>query len=732
MAIQDFDHHSEPFGKESDYRLYYNSRPHAKALIAINEGIAAGDGFVAVTGETGSGKTTLLNFVLSRLEPGRYVAARLDARECENLPVLRLIARGFGMTATEPDETALEAKLRKFLADSRRRGRRGLLLIDEAQDLPPAAFDSLLDLSRPRDDEGQVLQTVLFGQAGLRDLLYGHDLSRYRLNVVASHHLQALNLEETRRLIDHRLRQTGSAGEKVFAEDSMKMIHLQTGGIPGRVVALCRELMERAAAMGLRRVDGSVTQQLSLKHKMDWVRDETSNEQSGADVAAALHLTTPSTPVMDEVAGPDDALPAFLARGHAEDGDGERRSYLLPITLLSVGLTIGLSALVLFAWQDRGSPESSVTVALSEAERSPEPAVIAEPKSEPVIASEVERATAPEAGVNLPARTLTQTSRPSPVTPEKPETTPEPGGEVLAAVSPKDSQGTPGFTVPAPPPVPDQALPRPDPTPDETTPILAEAASGDGAEDIQIPVREKTPSDEPGPIIEDEAEEQVAKVGSAESLAAADLQTPTTPGKTGGPEEELAASNDAPEMNDQSPSADPIDLTPWKTSDGDATAPTKGTGESQASPIASVGDKTISQPAAARPEAAIVESARLAAAATELTELTDTGPATDIRVTDLVLARRIEDREPLGVGEAFVMDDKEVYAFARVSNTGPRTEVSFRWYLNDTFVGAAEMTVGTSPGWRTWSVAPLDPGTWRVEVADQDGYVLAQRTFEVE
>jgi len=42
-----------------------------------------------------------------------------------------------------------------------------------------------------------------------------------------------------------------------------------------------------------------------------------------------------------------------------------------------------------------------------------------------------------------------------------------------------------------------------------------------------------------------------------------------------------------------------------------------------------------------------------------------------------------------------------------------------------------DLTIGTSPGWRTWSSATLKSGDWRVELVTEGGEVLAERAFTV-
>lgn len=101
-------------------------------------------------------------------------------------------------------------------------------------------------------------------------------------------------------------------------------------------------------------------------------------------------------------------------------------------------------------------------------------------------------------------------------------------------------------------------------------------------------------------------------------------------------------------------------------------------------------------------------------------------------IRDFVLTHGIYDREPVGTTESFASSDGRGYAFARISNDGTPTQVSFVWYYGDEMHASIDMNIGTSSGWRTWSSVNLRPGNWRVKLQDANGMVLAERSFSVE
>jgi hypothetical protein len=99
---------------------------------------------------------------------------------------------------------------------------------------------------------------------------------------------------------------------------------------------------------------------------------------------------------------------------------------------------------------------------------------------------------------------------------------------------------------------------------------------------------------------------------------------------------------------------------------------------------------------------------------------------------DFVLTRGVEAREPVDRAESFRTTDERAYAFLRIANDGPATDLEVVWRYEGTVHGTVELSIGSSPGWRTWSSANLKPGDWTVEIRDAEGLVLARRGFTVD
>src|SRR3546814_1463877 len=78
-----------------------------------------------------------------------------------------------------------------------RAGKRSLLIVDEAQNLPISAIEELRMLSNFRLGGQSLLQIFLLGQPEFRDLLKSPELEQLRQRVIATHHLDPRSDEHT-------------------------------------------------------------------------------------------------------------------------------------------------------------------------------------------------------------------------------------------------------------------------------------------------------------------------------------------------------------------------------------------------------------------------------------------------------------------------------------------------------------------------------------------------------
>ncbi len=231
-----------PFQLTPDPAFFFNSQVHLKAVSYLLYGLGQGEGFIVLTGEVGAGKTTLLRHLLSRLDASRYVAATIETSQLAADDLLRMVALSFGI-APVSDKALLLAAIQRFLINNHRQGRRSLLLVDEAQNLPVSALEELRMLSNFQAEGKPLMQSFLVAQPEFRLTIASSELEQLRQRVIASYHLGPMSLAETGTYIDHRLHTAGWREDPSFDDDCIPVIYRHTGGVPRRINTLMSRLL---------------------------------------------------------------------------------------------------------------------------------------------------------------------------------------------------------------------------------------------------------------------------------------------------------------------------------------------------------------------------------------------------------------------------------------------------------------------------------------------------------
>jgi general secretion pathway protein A len=233
----------KPFQLNPDPSFYFDSKQHRRAKAYLEYGLHQNEGFIVVTGEIGAGKTTIVRGLLDTLDREKVVAAQIVSTQLDADDILRMVAAAFGVRFKDMAKADLILALEAFLVEVARRGKRCLLVVDEAQNLTPRAVEELRMLSNFQFESHALLQSFLVGQPEFRSIMLSPQMEQLRQRVIAACHIGPLNETETREYITHRLACAGSKGEPQFDEGAFETIFRASGGIPRRINALCDRLL---------------------------------------------------------------------------------------------------------------------------------------------------------------------------------------------------------------------------------------------------------------------------------------------------------------------------------------------------------------------------------------------------------------------------------------------------------------------------------------------------------
>ncbi|MEK6801209.1 MAG: AAA family ATPase [Nitrospirota bacterium] len=206
-------------------------------MASLEYGILHEAGFVVLTGLPGMGKTTLLQQLLADHRDHFNIGLITNTHSGMDT-LLPWILLAFGLGGAQQDKLQAFHAFEQFLAKESLARRRVLLIVDEAQNLGANLLEELRLLSNLNQDKAPVLQIILSGQPGLRQLLQRKDLTQFAQRVMVDYSLEPFKEEDTLGYIAHRLRVAGRE-EPIFTQQATRLIHRLTGGIPRLINQLC-------------------------------------------------------------------------------------------------------------------------------------------------------------------------------------------------------------------------------------------------------------------------------------------------------------------------------------------------------------------------------------------------------------------------------------------------------------------------------------------------------------
>ena len=234
---------AKPFQLNPDPSFYFASKQHRRAKAYLEYGVSRNEGFIVITGEIGAGKTMVLRSLIEGLNGSNVITGHLVTTQLGAEDTLRMVGAAFGFRVKDVPKSELLITLEAFLISQTSKGKRCLLIVDEAQNLTPRAVEELRMLSNFQFGNQALLQSFLVGQPEFRETLQQPEMEQFRQRVAATCHIGPLDADETRGYIEHRLKCAGAKEKPSFEPAAFAGIHAATGGIPRRINAVCDRLL---------------------------------------------------------------------------------------------------------------------------------------------------------------------------------------------------------------------------------------------------------------------------------------------------------------------------------------------------------------------------------------------------------------------------------------------------------------------------------------------------------
>ncbi|GAA6144442.1 AAA family ATPase [Thalassolituus maritimus] len=264
-----------PFSLTPDTGFYVGFPSHDEAFESVQYALSSGEGFIKVTGEVGTGKTLLCRRLLNYLAAEEAETAYIPNPTLSPTALWVAIGAEIGLSGHQR-LSELRNDIQNHLLSVAQNGGKLVLVIDEAQCLPPETLEALRLISNLETERQKLIQIVLFGQPELDVILDQQRFRQLRQRITTSAHLEALpSPESVSHYLNQRLVCAGYRGEPLFTRGAVRFLWISSGGTPRLLNVLAAKSLLAAFGQGAKAVHAQHVEQAandtaSVHHPIRW------------------------------------------------------------------------------------------------------------------------------------------------------------------------------------------------------------------------------------------------------------------------------------------------------------------------------------------------------------------------------------------------------------------------------------------------------------------------------
>ena len=244
-----------PFGKDVAPGALHRSAGHQEAVARIGFLVAESAAGV-LTGEVGAGKTVALRAALSDLDTSRHSVVYLANPTVGVRGLHAAIVTALG-GVPRFHQAALVPQTEELLAiEAAERGKRVVLVVDEAHRCSPEQLEGLRLLMNAELDSVAPFALVLCGQPMLRRRIRLGAFAALEQRIALRYHLSGMTRDETDTYVAHHLGLAGRS-DRLFSDDAITLVNQVSRGLPRAVNNLAIQSLVAAYAAKKAIVDES-------------------------------------------------------------------------------------------------------------------------------------------------------------------------------------------------------------------------------------------------------------------------------------------------------------------------------------------------------------------------------------------------------------------------------------------------------------------------------------------
>ncbi len=235
MYLQFYQLRRAPFQAGDEAVFFWKGEQYRQALSVLRQ-VSQKGGVSLLTGDVGTGKTAVAHALLREMGK-RAVSCLISDPDLTVADFYQMVLHGFRIHRSVDTREAFQDHLGRLLHKAARRRRSVLLVIDEAQHLPPELADEVAATAASCGTAAG-LHICLVGQtaAGRKALL--PVIGPLDRHITADFHIFPLDDKETAAYVRYRL-ETAGAGQEIFTDEALQEVYRQSDGIPIQINLIC-------------------------------------------------------------------------------------------------------------------------------------------------------------------------------------------------------------------------------------------------------------------------------------------------------------------------------------------------------------------------------------------------------------------------------------------------------------------------------------------------------------
>jgi type II secretory pathway predicted ATPase ExeA len=246
-----------PFGRTLAPGMLHRHRSHAEAVARIRW-LVSDHALGVITGEVGAGKTVAVRAALADLDPTRHTVIYCGNPATGARGLYTTIVTTLGGTPRFHTASLIPQAADLLAAEEHERGRRVVLVVDEAHMLSPDQLEQLRLLTNADMDSHSPFAGLLVGQPTLRRRIKLGVFAALDQRIALRYTMPGMEVAETASYLTHHLKLAGRS-DTLFSDDATTLIHQVARGLPRAVNNLAVQALIAAYAADKTIVDESAT-----------------------------------------------------------------------------------------------------------------------------------------------------------------------------------------------------------------------------------------------------------------------------------------------------------------------------------------------------------------------------------------------------------------------------------------------------------------------------------------